>query len=146
MTVQRAARTAQYELSAEFIIDIANDAIKSDVNGAQTNFKAASCVFDAVALPPNAVVVGGDVTVETVSNDSGAATIAVGDSAVANRYLAATSTKAAARTALTLTGYRGVGENVRVTLANANGDATAGKVSLRVKYIVTGRANETQIA
>jgi hypothetical protein len=42
------------------------------------------------------------------------------------------------------TGYRGVGEDLRITLANTNGDATAGKVSVRATYMVTGRANEVQ--
>ena len=100
--------------------------------------------FEPIALPPNAVVIGGDITVDVVSNDTGAVTMAVGDSAVANRYLAATSLKALGRTALVPTGYRGVGEDIRLTFVNTNGDATTGKYSVRVLYIVSGRMTEQQ--
>lgn len=145
MSTVKANRTLQYVLIGEFIMNLAADAMLNTA-GVLTPFKAnAGAAYDAIPLPPNAVLVGGDVTVETASNDSGTATIAVGDSNSAARYLAATSIKAAGRTALVPTGYRGVGENIRLTLANQNGDATAGKLSVRAHYMVTGRANETQI-
>jgi len=144
MTTLKANRTAQYPLVAEFTFNVTDDMVAA--NGAVTGFKAAAGVFDVIALPPNAVVTGGDVTVETASNESGTATIAVGDSATPARYLGATSIKAAGRTPLVPTGYRGTGQNLRITLANQNANATAGKVSVRVEYIVTGRAQETQYA
>lgn len=135
-------RSAQYTLQTEFIFNLTDTMV--DTSGNTTAFKATAGVFDVIKLPPNAVVVGGDMTVETVSNESGTATIKIGDSSTDNRYLAATTIKTAARTALTLTGYRGTGQDIRITLANQNGDATAGKVSVRVAYIVSGRANEVQ--
>jgi hypothetical protein len=136
-------RGRQYALHAEFQFSMADAMLNSA--GVLTNFKAAAGVFDVIPMPPNAVVVGGELAVEVASNDGGAtATLKVGDSANDARYLAATSIKAAARTALVPTGYRGVGEDIRITLANTNGDATAGTISLRVSYIITGRAQEVQ--
>lgn len=140
MSTLKASRNAQWKLSADFTFTMA-DAMK-DVNGATTNFKATAGVFDVINLPPNALITGGDLIVETVSNDSGTATIKVGDSVNDARYLGATSIKSAARTALVPTGYRGNGENLRITLANQNGDATAGKVRVRVDYVIDGRSNE----
>lgn len=139
-------RGLQYPLVAEFTFSLNDTFVMTD--GVERAFKAAGAatIADVIPLPPNAVVIGGDLTVETASNDSGTATVAVGDSANSTRYLAATNLKAAARTALTPTGFRGAGEDIRLTFANAGGDATAGVVSLRVQYIVQNRTNETQIA
>lgn len=139
-------RGLQYPLVAEFTFNLTDTFTMTD--GVTRAFGAAggATIADVIALPPGAVVVGGDIAVEAPSNDSSTATVAVGDSASANRYLAATSIKSAARTALTLTGFRGAGEDIRMTFANAGGDATAGTVSLRVQYIVQNRTNETQIA
>lgn len=144
MATLKKTRTAQYPLMAEFTFNIAD--VMLNTSGASTAFKATDGVFDVIPLPPNAVLVGGDVTVETASNDTGTATIAVGDSGSATRYLGATSIKATGRTALVPTGYRGTGEDLRITLANASGDATAGTVTVRALYTVTGRANEVQVS
>jgi hypothetical protein len=143
MSEKKATRAAQYPLVAEFTFDIAAGDAMKDVNGVSKSF-AVGGVFDVINLPGNAVVIGGDLTVETASDDSGTATIAVGDSGSATRYLAATNLKAAARTALNLTGYRGAGENIRLTIANQNGNATVGKATVRVMYTIQGRANEVQ--
>ena len=52
-----------------------------------------------------------------------------------------------ARTALVPTGFmNSSGLDIRITLANQNGNATAGKVRLHVTYVVKNRQNETQIA
>lgn len=144
MTTLLKNRGRQYALHAEFQFTMADAMVNT--SGALTNFNAvgAGPVYDVIPLPPNAVVVGGDVGVEVASNDATTATIAVGDSASAARYLAATSIKAAARTPLVPTGYRGVGEDIRITLANGTGGATAGTVSVRVQYVITGRAQEVQ--
>jgi hypothetical protein len=144
MGTLKAARSAQFLLESEFVFDIAAGDQMANTSGVVTAFKdATGTVFDVINLMQGATLVGGEVVVETASNDSGAsATIAVGDSNNTTRYLGATSIKAAARTALVPTGYRGAGENIRITLANANGDATAGKVTIRALFSVQGRANE----
>lgn len=140
----KAARTAQNPQTASFRFTMADNMV--DVNGVLTNFKAAAGVFEPIPLPIGAIMTGGDVTVEAVSDDTGTATIAIGDSVNPTRYLAATNIKAAGRTGLTLTGYKGNGENLRVTLANANGNAANGTVSIRAEYIIDGRASEVVIA
>ena len=142
MALLRKTRGAQYPLLAEFKFDITDTFVMTD--GVTRAFSAATPVADVIPLPPNAVVVGGDMTVDVVSNDSSTATLAVGDSASATRYLAATNIKAQARTALTLTGFRGAGEDIRITLANAGANATLGTVSLRVLYMIQNKANEVQ--
>jgi len=140
-------RALQYPLEALFEFDIANgDVMVSVAGGAAQTFKATAGVFDAIALPVNSQVIGGDITVDVASNDTGTATISVGDSGSATRYLGATTIKTAARTALVPTGFmNSSGLDGRITLANANGDATTGKVRVRVSYIIKNRQNETQI-
>lgn len=133
---------AQWALSAVFQFDIASADAMLNASGVLTNFKAAAGVFDVIPLPSGAQVVGGDIAVLVVSNDTGTATMSVGDSASAARYLGATSIKSAARTALVPTGFQGAGESIRLTLANQNGDATTGKVRTTVQFVLDGRVNE----
>jgi len=70
--------------------------------------------------------------------------VKVGDSVNDARYLASTDRVAAGRTALTVTGFVGGGEQVRVTVAPTVADATAGKITVRVSYIIRNRVNEVQ--
>lgn len=147
MAVLKASRTAQYVLQQEFTFNF-NDTAVDTVAGTSKTFGsvvADALVFDAIPLPPNANVVGGELIVETAYDTGTTATISVGDSASATRYLGATSLKSAARTALTLTGYRGAGENIRLTFAHAGTVPTVGKATVRVQYTIQGRANESQI-
>jgi len=140
-------RALQYPLSAMFEFDIASGDVMVNTSGTSQTFKATSGVFDVIGLPINSMVVGGDLIVETASDDTGTATLSVGDSGSATRYLGATSIKSAARTALVPTGFmNSSGLDVRITLANANGNATVGKVRLYVMYVIKNRQNETQIA
>jgi hypothetical protein len=144
MATLKRSRAVQYLLTQEFVFNLAADSCL-DITPALKAFKAAGGgAWDVIGLPA-CVLVGGEVVVETASNDTNAThTIAVGDSALATRYLAATSIKAAARTPLVPTGYRGTGEDLRITLAGGNGDATAGKVTVRAQYLIPGRALEVQ--
>lgn len=146
MATLKKNRVLQYALHAEFVLNLTD--LMAATDGVTRAFGAsgAAALFDVIALPPNAVVTSGDITVETASNDSGTATVAVGDSVTNNRYLSATSIKSTGRTPLVPTGFRGAGEDIRLTFANQNGDATAGKLTIRVSYIVTGRANEVQVS
>lgn len=146
MPLLKKNRTLQYPLQAEFVMSVVDTMVATDGVTRTLGASGAANIFDVIPLPPNAVVVGGEMVVEVASNDASTATLAVGDSGNATRYLAATNIKAVGRTALTLTGYRGNGEDIRITFANAGGAATTGTISLRVQYTITGRANETQIA
>jgi hypothetical protein len=138
------SRTAQWPLVAEYTFsfdDTVENTAGAVVDFGKTNTAATS--FVAIPLPVGAVVIGGDVTTETAF-DAATYNVTVGDSSVANRYLAATDKKSAGITALVPTGYRGVGENIVVGVTAAD-VCTAGKLTVRVQYIVGGRSNEVQI-
>ena len=144
MAQKLAARGGQYPITSEFTFDVANDTMKN-TSGVDDNFKAVgSHVFDAILLPTNAIVVGGEVVTETAVSGSTAYNVKVGDSVNDARYLASTDRVAAGRTALTVTGFVGGGEQVRVTVAPTVAIATAGKITVRVSYIIRNRVNEVQ--
>ena len=69
--------------------------------------------------------------------------VSVGDSGSATRYLGVTNRLSAGRTALVPTGYVGDGENLRLTVSPTVAEATAGKVTVRVQYIMRDRWSET---
>lgn len=96
---------------------------------------------DAIELPPGAIVVGGDITVDTAFNST-TNTITVGDVTTANRYANAVDLKTAARTALTVTGFTTTPTErfVRANLAYTGAAPTAGSVRIRVDFVVKGRA------
>lgn len=143
MATLKSTRQAQFSQIASFTFTMADAML--DVNGALVGFKNAAGVFEPIPLPPNSTIIGGEIVVETASDDTGTSTIAVGDSAVPARYLAATNMKVAGRTPLVPTGYRGLGENLRITLANANGNAANGTVTIRADYVIHNRMHETVI-
>lgn len=144
MAKKLAARGGQYPITTEFTIDVANDTMKN-VSGVDDDFKVVgSHVFDAILLPTNAIVVGGEVVTETAVSGSTAYNVSVGDSVSATRYLGVTDKVAAGRTALVPTGFVGGGEQIRVTVAPTVADATAGKITVRVSYIIRNRVNEVQ--
>ena len=136
------SRAAQTVLSAEFTFEFA-DTMK-DVNGATKDFKTVgSTVVDAINLPPRATIISGEVVTETAVTGSTAYNVSVGDSGSATRYLGVTNRLSAGRTPLVPTGYVGDGENLRLTVAPTVADATAGKVTVRVQYIMRDRWSET---
>ena len=144
MAQKLAARGGQYPITAEFTFDVANDTMKN-VSGADDNFNVVgSHVFDAILLPTNAIVVGGEVVTETAVSGSTAYNVKVGDSVNDARYLASTDRVAAGRSALTPSGFVDGGEQVRVTVAPTVANATAGKITVRVSYIIRNRVNEVQ--
>ena len=160
-----ASRTAQYPLVAEFpfswnnwVVDSVDGAKKTlgstlalstDPNESGLTGPVANTVtFDAVPLPYGAVVVGGEVIVETAYAGSTAATVSLGIAGTLTALANAVDLKTAARTALTLTTplLAGAGQNLRATIAYTVANATAGKARLRVMYTIDGRSSENQIA
>ena len=138
-----ATRGQQYPLVAEFTFNF--DDTMVDTAGATKDFKTVgSTVVDAINLPTGAIVTGGEVVTETAVGGSTAYNVSVGDYDKAGRYLNAIDRAAAGRTPLVPTGYVGNGEQIRVTVAPTVAAATAGKVTVRVQYIVRNRINETQ--
>lgn len=137
-----ATRSAQWPLLAEFTFNF--DDTMADINGVTKSFGSTytdAIVATAINLPQGCVVVGGEVVVETAGVGPTAYTVSLGDSVSATRYANAVDLKTAARTALTLTGYR-TSENVRLTIASTVANASAGKATVRVLYVMPGRANE----
>jgi len=134
-------RAAQWPLVAVFTFN-ALDTIEA-TDGVTKTFNAA-LVADISPLPIGAVVIGGEIVVETVYGTTGAATASVGDAASATRYASAVNLKAAARTALTLGGFRYTGpDNLRLTIAAADSPAgNVGKATVRLMYVLDDRQNE----
>lgn len=143
MAKLRATRGSQYPLTAEFTFNF--DDTMVDIAGVTKDFKTVgSTVVDVINLPPGAVVIDGDVVTETAVTGATAYNVSVGDSGNTTRYLGATNKLSAGRTALVPTGYVGVGEQIRITVNPTVADATLGKVTVRVVYVVRNRMNETQ--
>lgn len=149
MAKLKATRSAQYPLVAEFSFNF-NDTM-DDVNGVTRDFGSlaggsvalTAYVFEVIPLPPNAVVIGGDITTE-VAFDTAGLDVLVGDSVDTDRYLASSDVKAAGRVALVPTGFRGAGENLRITVSTDDA-CTTGKATIRVQYIIKDRAQENVI-
>ena len=101
---------------------------------------------NAIDLPVNAVVVGGDVVVGTAWNSVTSDAIVVGDATTANRYLGSTSIAATGRTALVPTGFlvTATQPSVKVTWTGVGTAPSAGALRLRVDYIVKGRSAFSQ--
>lgn len=163
----QASRSAQYPLEASFdfswnnwVVDSADGskktlgstpALSTDPNEPALNGPAANTiVFDAIPLPSGAVIIGGDVIVDTAYVGPTAATISLGIAGSTTALANAVSLLAAAgtRTALTLTSelLAQGGQNLRATLAYTVANATAGKGRVRVQYVIDGRSNEVQVA
>jgi hypothetical protein len=143
MATVKKAVTAQTVLAVDFTFNVALDAMRN-TSGVLTNFKATAGVFDIATLPPNHQVVGGDIAVTEVSNDTGTATLSIGDDGSATRYASAVNLKSAARTALTITGFKStISRPLRATIANNTGDATTGIARVVAQFIVVdGRTSE----
>ncbi len=138
-----ASRGSQWPLVAEFTFLF--DDTMVDIAGVLKDFKTVgSTVVDVIKLPVNAIVIGGEVVTETAITGATAYNVSVGDATTIARYLGITDKKAAGRTALVPTGYVSNGENLRITVSPTVADATLGKVTVRIEYIIRNRVNETQ--
>jgi hypothetical protein len=143
---------AQTVLAADFTFGYTtggSDGVASDsmLNTASpqvlTAFSAATgTTFDVLNLPFGAQVVAGDLNVITAVTITATATVAIGDSASASRYLGATTLKTAGRTALVPTGYISLGEPLRLTVANADATGAVGKAKVTVLFTIAGRIAE----
>ncbi len=155
-----ASRTAQRPVMHEFVFTFNNWVVDS-VDGAKktlgstvalstdpsepalTGPVANTIVFDCANMPAGAVIIGGEVIVETAYAGSTAATIQLGIAGNTAALLGSTSMTAAARTALLLTTpllCNSTGQNIRATIAYTVANATAGKVRVRLQFTIDGRA------
>lgn len=134
-------RGAQYVKQAEYVFNFDDTAVNSagaTVDFGKTNTAATS--VDIIDLPVDATVVGGSVTTETAF-DAATYNITLGDASVANRYLASVDRKGTGTSALTPTGFRTDGSPIRLGFTAADVCA-AGKMTVRVQYVVGGQVNE----
>lgn len=106
--------------------------------------------YDAIDLPVGATVIGGEIITDTGVTGGGlsAATVSLGDSSSATRYLSASSVfTTGARAALTLSGYKHTSSNnlLKAVVAFTGGTTpTAGSIRINVEYIVDGRVQTSQ--
>ncbi|HRD50285.1 MAG TPA: hypothetical protein PL166_11905 [Candidatus Contendobacter sp.] len=100
----------------------------------------------AIQLPPNAEVVSGSITVNTVFNSATSDTLSLGDSAAGARYANAVNLRALGRTALTVTGYRTLPTTraITATWTGVGAAPTTGSVRVIVEYLQGHRADLTQ--
>lgn len=99
----------------------------------------------AVKLPVNSEVVGGALIVDTAFDPGTSLVLDIGDSGSANRYGNDIDLEVAARTALTLTGYKNTsGLDMIITPTLVSTAPTEGAARLLVEYIIVGRAHEAQ--
>lgn len=160
-----ASRSAQYPAVAEFVFHY-NDWVTDSADGSKKTFGstvaladpsgavsgltgavAATISFDAINIPLGAVIIGGEVIVETAYATSTAATLSLGVGGGDLDKLTGDTTvdlKTAARTALGLTVplIANAGTNLRVTMAYTVANATAGKVRVRVMFTTDGRVHD----
>ena len=141
MTAKVETNVGQNVMVAEFTWSV-GDTMTNTSGAADAFATVASHVFDVIKLPVGAVVIGGDLITNVAATGSTAYNVSVGDSGSATRYLGATDKTTAARTALVPTGREGTGESIRITVAPTVAEATAGTFTLRVMFVIDGRANE----
>jgi hypothetical protein len=100
----------------------------------------------AINLPPNAIVIGGDIVATTAFDSTSTDVIDVGDSASENRYLNDGSVHTAIRTALVPTGYVTLPTTRQITVrwVSGGGTPTVGSFRLMVEYYVLERAAFSQ--
>ncbi len=168
MAKLQASRSAQYPLAAEFVfnfndwtIDSADGVKKTfgaavataDPNGTISGLTAGTGVtLDCIPMPVGAVIIGGEVIVESAFAGVGAgATLSLGIAGNTTALVNAMDLDAAAagsRTALALTAplLSNSGQNLRLTTSGLTATATAGKARVRVQYTIDGRASEVQVA
>ena len=123
-------------------VALSDDPLESGLTGPVAN----TITFDCLPMPVGAVIVGGELIIETAYAGSTAATITLGIAGTLTNILGSTSLMAAAqtRTALLLTSVLtcNAGLNVRATIAYTVANATAGKARVRLMYTIDGRAAE----
>lgn len=138
-------RGAQYPLVAEFTFNFDDTMVNTagnSVNFGASNLGGAAGSFDIINLPPNAVVIGGDISTD-IAFDTAGFDVIVGDSVDTDRYHATADLKGLGRVPLLVTGYLGVGNKIRLNFTSDD-VCTTGRMTVRVEYLVRGRVQEVQ--
>jgi len=100
----------------------------------------------AVDIPQDAVLIGGDLIIDTVFNSGGNDTLTVGDVTVTDRYKAGINGQSLGRTALVPTGFATTNTQkyIGVKWTGTSTAPTTGAGRLIVEYIQNGRADFSQ--
>jgi len=126
------------------------DTMKTTAGVSQTMLTDAG-VYGVIPLPYGSIVTDGHFDVIAVSDDTGTSTVTVGNSVDADMWSDNTTIdlKTLGRTKLMKTGtvitaqsVRLLGESVRLTVANQNGNATVGTFRIVVEYVIVDRQTE----
>lgn len=98
----------------------------------------------AISLPPNSIVVAGNLFTTEAWNSTTSDVMDVGDAGSQLRYLNDGNIRSASSlVALVPTGYTHTGGDITVRWVSGGGTPTTGKVRLTVQYIQLGRAETT---
>ena len=99
---------------------------------------------EAIDLPPNAVILAGNIVTTEAFNSTTSDVLDVGDGASATRYLTDGNIRALnALVALVPTGFVHLGGPLTITWTSGGGTPTTGKARLTVQYIQLGRSEST---
>ena len=100
----------------------------------------------AVQLPPNAVVVGGGISVDTVWDSGTSDVLDLGDANDPNRYTSSQiNLQSAGYTALTITGFKDVdGLPINATWTGVGAAPAQGSARVWVNYTIADRSVEVQ--
>jgi len=123
------------------------EVIHADIPFTFATLGATAVAIEAIDLPVGAEIIGGDLIVDTAFDTGTTATFKFGDALDDDRYTAsAIDLKTAARTALTVTGYRALATSnkLKILPTYVGTAATAGAGRVRIQYIVDGRAAFSQ--
>jgi hypothetical protein len=161
-----ASRTAQYLLTAEYVlnytdwcIDAATGtkktlgstvALSSDPSEASlASGKNGVVTIPMFSMPQGAVVVGGAIDIKTAFVGP-TATLSIGKSGATTAFVSGLDVAATTNSAFTVTTTVPFtsedGTNLIGTLTLSNADATAGKVYVYIQYYIVGRGNEVSAA
>jgi len=109
------------------------------------DFGASGVAENAVELPSDAIVTGGDLVIDVAFDSVTTDAIAVGDTDSVARYVAAADAKVVASTAIVPTGIQlGAGKYVTLQWTGVGGGTTTGAGRVILKYIRQSRSNENQ--
>ena len=98
----------------------------------------------AMELPPNSIILSGQLVTTEAWNSTTSDVMDVGDSGSQNRYLNDGNIRSlASRVALVPTGYVTTGAPLTVRWVSGGGTPSTGKVRLEVLYVQQGRAEAT---
>ena len=98
---------------------------------------------EAIDIPQNAVVIGGEWIVDTVWDSGTSDVLDIGDGGDVNRYIAADDLTAAGRNVLLLTGFKyTAADTIDAEWTGTGAVPSQGAGRLLVQYVKTGRGNE----